>query len=423
MAEHEFSNPQRLTKPMVKATIFEAFGVLKISIRDKILWDTEVKGFGLRVTRNGAKSYVFKYRLGRGRNGVSKQIRSGGGDMHPEKARGIARDWRELVAKGGDPAAKRDELATAPTVAQLCDDYMERHAKPNKRESSWRHDQSNINRYIKPVLGKIRVRDVTTRDVEDLHRSIVQAPTQANRVLTLVSKMFSLAIRWEWRPNNPAKGVAKNREEKRQRFLSPNEIKALSDALESYVEGAPRHDDACKSVNAIKLIMLTGARKGEVMSARWDQFDLDGGVWTKPSSHTKQKQEHRVPISPPAVTLLQEISKNGQDPSDYVFPARTGNTGHVTELKRAWRAVSEIAGIEDVRIHDLRHTYASILASGGMSLPIIGALLGHTQPQSTARYSHLYDDPLRVATERVAAAYGHGSEVGAEIVDFPTRNP
>ena len=153
------------------------------------------------------------------------------------------------------------------------------------------------------------------------------------------------------------------------------------------------------SANAIRFLLLTGARRGEVLQAEWGQFDLSSGVWTKPSAHTKQKREHRVPLSEAAIELLEKIRRetNGQ----FVFPGRKPGAA-LAELKRSWQTIRRRANLENVRLHDLRHTYASILASSGMSLPIIGALLGHTQTSTTERYSHLQDDPLREATERVA---------------------
>ena len=141
------------------------------------------------------------------------------------------------------------------------------------------------------------------------------------------------------------------------------------------------------------MLLLTGARRGEVQGARWDHFDLESGVWTKPGSTTKQKTVHRAPLSAPARQLLSDIRSNSDTRSEYVFPSRNS---HRVEVKRNWAAICRAAEIEDLRIHDLRHSYASLLASGGASLPVIGALLGHSQPATTARYAHLMDDPLRL---------------------------
>jgi integrase len=149
-------------------------------------------------------------------------------------------------------------------------------------------------------------------------------------------------------------------------------------------------------------LLLSGARLGEVLGLTWDQLDLAAGVWTKPSSHTKQKREHRVPLSAPARQLLVDIHATSE-PSPYVFRAHFGESRPAGDIRGAWAALCKTAGISGVRIHDLRHTYASMLASAGLSLPVIGALLGHTKPQTTARYAHLFDDPLRQAVETVGA--------------------
>jgi integrase len=169
----------------------------------------------------------------------------------------------------------------------------------------------------------------------------------------------------------------------------------------------------------VRLLLLTGARRGEVLSATWDQFDLTAGIWTKPSSHTKQKKEHRVPLSAPARQLLAEIKAKNWKPSPYVFPGRAGD-GPMNEIKKSWAALCKATDLRGVRLHDLRHTYASVLASAGLSLPVIGALLGHTQPGTTARYAHLFDDPLRAATERAAAIVTGKGDTG-EVVPLERR--
>jgi integrase len=260
---------------------------------------------------------------------------------------------------------------------------------------------------VLPRLGQTRVRDVTHQQIDALHAEVGRTrPVRANRVVEVLRKAFNLAIRWGWRTDNPASGVHRNQEERRARYLTAAEIARLSEALAAHPERV--------SANAIKLLMLTGARRGEVLTARWEMFDLVAGVWVKPSAHTKQRKEHRVPLSAPALQLLRDMRTAGAD--TYVFPGRHG--GPLTDVKRTWQSVTAGAGIRDCRLHDLRHTYASLLASAGLSLPIIGALLGHTQTQTTARYSHLQDDPLRAATEHVGSvinAYINGTEAAGTV--------
>jgi len=274
---------------------------------------------------------------------------------------------------------------------------------PLKREASRREDEALIKRWIKPTLGSKKVSDIRHADVDALHRKITGhgTPTRANRTMSLISKMFSLAMRWEMRDDNPARGIERNSEERRNRHLVGDELRRLIDALAAY--------PVQTSANAIRLLLLTGARRGEVLAARWDQFDIETGIWVKPSSHTKQKREHRVPLSAAARLLLVEI-KASAGSSEFLFPASRGTTGHLTDIKRAWAAICKLAGLAGVRTHDLRHSYASMLANSGLSLPIIGQLLGHTQPNTTQRYSHLLDDPLRAATERVGAIVAAAGE-------------
>jgi integrase len=217
--------------------------------------------------------------------------------------------------------------------------------------------------------------------------------------------MFSLTIRWGWRTDNPAKGIERNQEQKRHRYLAGDELGRLTKAL-------AEHEDQ-QAANIIRLLLLTGARRGEVQSATWDQFDLVSGTWVKPGSTTKQKTDHRVPLSAPARQLLAELREKAAKDALYVFPGR-GGEGHRVEINAAWAAICKSANITQARMHDLRHTYASVLASAGLSLPTIGALLGHSQPATTARYAHLFDDPLRAATERVGAIVTGKS--AAEIV-------
>jgi integrase len=210
----------------------------------------------------------------------------------------------------------------------------------------------------------------------------------------MTSKMFSLAIRWGYRPDNPVKGWHRNPEDRRTRYLSHEELQRLGTVLEAHP------NKAC--ANVIRLLLLTGARRGEVMTATWDQFDLEKAIWIKLSAHTKQKKEHRVPLSAAALRLLRDM-RSERTTSRYLFPGELPDRP-LQEVKGFWAGVCRKAELNDCRIHDLRHTYASILASAGLSLPVIGALLGHTQPNTTARYSHLFEDPLREATDRVGTA-------------------
>jgi integrase len=207
------------------------------------------------------------------------------------------------------------------------------------------------------------------------------------------------------------KGVERNQEGKRQRYLTGAELARLTTALAELPDQG--------AANAIRLLLLTGARRGELLAAKWPDFDLKAGVWIKPGATTKQKTTHRVPLSKAAVALLKDMYELAPAKAVYLFPPPEGKTPHRLDLDDAWGALRKAANIPDARLHDLRHTYASVLASAGLSLPVIGALLGHTSPVTSARYSHLFDDPLRAATERASAIIT--GTTPAAIIPLPVR--
>lgn len=368
---------------------------------NKITYDADLKGFGCRVTAAGARAYVLNYRTQAGRE---RRFTIGSWpDWKTAAARIEAAELKKRIDLGADPLASIEAEREAPTVADLCKRYEESHL-PKKRPASQRDDRANLRNYVLPELRHRKAAEVSFSDIDGLHRKITKGgkPITANRVAALISKMFSLAIRWGWRADNPVKGIERNQENKRTRYLTGDELARLTVAL-------AEHDDQ-QAANIVRLLLLTGARRGEVLAMRWDHLDLAAGVWTKPGATTKQKTEHRVPLSAPARQLLAELSGAG---GEYVFPGR--GSPHRVDVKKDWAALCKAAKISGVRLHDLRHTYASVLASSGLSLPVIGALLGHSQPSTTARYAHLFDDPLRAATERVAAVVMPQSS-GAEVV-------
>jgi integrase len=368
---------------------------------NRIIYDTEVKGFGARITSAGARSFVLNYRI----EGRERRFTIGSfPDWTVSAARDQAKQLKRRVDLGEDPMAERASARTAPTVQDLADRYSGEHA-PRKRPRSAEEDAALLRQHILPRLGRLRVEAVRRADIETLHRDISRAtPIRANRALALLSKMFSLAIGWEMRPDNPCRGIEKNAENKRERYLTPAELERLMSTLAGHT---------CESsANAIRILLLTGARRGEVLGAKWDQFDLTAGVWTKPASATKQGKAHRVPLSAPARDLLAEMHARADGPA--LFPGRRGAEQQYS-LKTFWAAVCKAAQISGVRVHDLRHSYASYLASAGLSLPVIGALLGHASPNTTHRYAHLLDDPLRAATDRVGAMVTRAGK-GAGVV-------
>jgi integrase len=371
---------------------------------NRIFYDSQVKGFGCRVTSAGVKSFVLNYRT---RSGRERRYTIGPvSEWTVTAARNEAKELKKQIERGGDPLGAIRTDREAPTVADLCERFGEEHL-PKKRPSTQRFYRDIIDKMILPKLRHLKVAEVTFADVDALHRKITKggAPYHANRALAVLCKMFNLAIRWGWRTDNPSKGIERNHEEKRERYLSADELDRLSKALAKYPDQ--------QAASIVRLLLLTGARR----AMRWEHLDLENGIWTKPSATTKQGTVHRVPLSAPARQLLDKLYHAADDAAGFVFP---GRNGHRSEIARRWQHLCRAAGINGVRIHDLRHTYASILASSGHSLPIIGRLLGHTTPATTARYSHLQDDPLRLATERVGAIIA-GKGHDAEIVSIRHR--
>jgi integrase len=376
---------------------------------NRISYDSEVAGFGARVTSGGSRAFILNYytRIGRERRVTIGQFP----DWSTVAARQEAKALKQRIDRGEDPLAELEAGREAKSVADLCHRFLTEHSARKNRASTQKDYASVVNRWILPKLKHRKAAEVTFSDIDDLHAIVTKegGPYVANRMVAVLSKAFNLAIRWKWRTDNPARGIERNDEVKRERYLSTAEIDALSKALN-------KHSDQ-QAANIIRLLLLTGARKGEVLNARWDQFDLDSGIWTKPGATTKQKTTHRVPLSAPAWELLTELlaaekaaaKKAQRELSVWVFPGRFDGAPR-ENVRRPWREICQTAGFTaHTRVHDLRHTYASLLASSGKSLSIIGRLLGHTQASTTKRYSHLQDDPLRAATEVVGTIVGNGN--------------
>jgi integrase len=347
-------------------------------------------GFGLRVTANGARSFVLSYRT---REGRARRLTIG--DLGPwslAAARAEAAELRRQIDQGGDPLGELQDERSAETVADLADRFLLEHGT-RLRPKSLLDYRRMIKHHIRPAFGRHKVKSVTFTDIDRLHRRISEtAPYQANRCLALLSVMFALAVRWHMRADNPCVGVARNREHSRERYLTGDELARLLAALDGYRD---QHTAAI-----FKLLLLTGARRGEVLSMQWQDVDLGAGTWTKPHSRTKQKERHTVPLSAAARTILARLKP---EQSDFIFPAGRGASGHMRTVEKPWKTICEAAGITGLRVHDLRHSYAAQLASAGIGLHVIGGLLGHRKPATTARYAHLTDRALREATERVGA--------------------
>ena len=377
---------QKLTPTLVKSTLPPTDGRPYL-----ILFDSEVRGFGVRVTKAAARSWVFNYRT---LTRVERRLTIGDVKDWPlPLAREEARRLRRLVDQGQDPLAERRERREAPTVADLVE-HWRAHVAPKKRLRTRQEYESLLRQLILPAFGNRKVAEVTHADIVRLHTKLGKAaPVRANRCIAFLSTLFNIAASnaLRWRTENPAARIEKHGETPRQNYLKGDELARLAAAF------AARPGQAS---DAVRLLLLTGARRSEVLGARWGMFAPDFTSWRKPASSTKQNRQHIVQLSAPARLLLARI-QDAQDPSSvFVFPSRGG---HLRDIKTAWAAICREADLHDIRLHDLRHSFASIAASSGASLPLIGALLGHTQASTTQRYAHLFDDAQRAVADRVGA--------------------
>jgi integrase len=356
------------------------------------LWDSDVKGFGIRCRPSGAKFYVLKARIG----GRQRWLTIGrhGSPWTVETARREA--WRllGLRAAGLDPATLRDRQRGAITVAQLgmrfLAEYVPQHCKPRTAEEYRRAVELHIN----PILGQQRISDLTRPDVARLHHRLCDKPYQANRTLAVMSKMMNLAEEWGLRTDgsNPVRHVKKHREHKRERYLSDAELQRLGAALLNAQANAVESPFA---IAAVWLLILTGARLTEILTLKWVMVDFENAVLRLPDSKTGAKP---IYLNAAAIDLLQTIPR--LDGNSHVIVGKRP-AARLINLQRTWRRLRTQAGLDDVRIHDLRHSFASVAVGSGMSLPMIGKLLGHTQPATTARYAHLGADPMRAASDLV----------------------
>jgi integrase len=353
------------------------------------------------------------------RDGTERRYRIGSWpDWSVIAARAEARETRQRVDRGEDPAADRRAWRDAPTLQDLVERYKREHL-PHKSERSRRDDGTMAGHILRHIGADRKVADVHHGDLVALHRAITACghPVLANRTLACASCMFSLALRpmagenRPWRDQaqgNPCKGVKRNPEVAKERFLSGAEIAAVVEALDTYGH--------TPTADCIRLIMLTGCRPDEAIVATWVQFDAQPGFWIKPAATTKQRRDHKLPLSAPALQLIADIRERRGEVAagDHVFPGRKAGQP-LSQLRYCWDVVCKHAGLNGVRIYDLRHTFAAPGAGGGLGLPLIGRLLGHTQHRTTMRYAHLADDPLREAADKIASAITKAGQ-GGKIV-------
>lgn len=376
----------KLTKRFIESIVPDPQKPLKF-------WDDEVRRFGVVVLPSGRRTYCIEYRNA---NHVQKRVKLGvHGQITLEEARNLAKIKLGKVAHGEDLAESVKLGRNMPTVNELAEKYLELHAENKKRSKSIKEDKAMLKNHILKKFGTQKVESVTIQDIQTLHASLNKTPVQSNRILSLLSKMFNLSVRWGWRTDNPVSGIEKYHENKRTRWLQEDEMERLLKVLDTYPNQT--------TPNIVRLLLLTGSRKHEVLEATWDQFDLERGVWTKKAHTTKQKKMEHSPLSSSALAILEKIKEQKTD-SPFLFPGKIQGKP-LQDIKKSWATICKRANVRDCTIHDLRHTFASHLVSSGLSLSIVGKLLGHTQAATTQRYAHLADEPLRAATALFAEKF------------------
>lgn len=391
----------KITKRAVDAATPSAAGVF--------LWDTETKGFGLKVTPKGRKVYLLQYRLN---GGPTKRFTIGahGSPWTPEAARSKAVALLGDVAKGVDPMESKRLARADISIAELCDRYLVEGVR-TKKPSTIAMDRSRIERHVKPLLGTKRLKSLFKADIERFLADIAAGKTAknektkkhgraivrggkgiANRTLGMLGAILEFAVERGLRPDNPARGVHKFTERKIARFLSNEEMARLGDALRAAEAGGANP----RALAAIRLLMLTGCRKNEILSLKWTEVDFEDSCLRLSDTKTGSKEIH---IAAPAKNILASLPRERE--SDFVFPG-PGAGGHFIGLQKVWKQIRDAAGFPGLRIHDLRHSFASVGARSGESLLVIGKVLGHATTAATSRYAHLSDDPVKAAAAQIS---------------------
>lgn len=354
-----------------------------------VVWCDDLKGFGVRIAPTGTKTYVSQFRV----NGKERKVTIGRADkFKAEAARKIAAGVLGSAARGIDEVEIKATQDSEPTINDLAEkfkrDYVPFHLKPSTQADYER----SIVKFILPKLGSTKVVDLTRQKIAKFHQNMSKTPYQANRVLGTLSVMLTQAEIWEMKPEgpNPCLRVKRFKEGKRERYLSQEEMGRLADALEEEARTAPI------TAAAFRLLILTGCRLGEIQKLLWDEVDFERQELRLADTKTGSRT---VYLSPQGIDVLNSIPKQANNPF-VIFGRKPGQ--YLTDFQKPWRRIRKAANLEDVRIHDLRHTFAANAASSGLSLPMIGKLLGHTQAQTTARYAHLAADPVRKANSDVA---------------------
>lgn len=380
----------KLSKKMIDA--FEATGKLEY------LWDAEVKGFGVVITPAGSKSFILNYR---NQDNRSRRKTIGKyGKLTVEQARDIARDLTYRIAKGDDPVQQDEWQRSQPTFEEVAKRFLDDHSAIRSRPATHASNVQILAHMLLPHFGKMKIRSIERKDIYDYLAKNRQRPIGANRSLACMSSIMSKAELWGYRErnSNPCFGVERFPENRRERFLSEQEFAAL----ESAMQRAERNLTESPHVLAMfRIMMHTGCRPGEARHLKWDYVDLTKRVIRLPKEATKEKRPKTLFITPYIEGVLKNIRRMEGNP--YVIVSERNDGKPIADVKKPWDRIKKAAGITtELHLHDLRHSHASMANALGYSLPMIGALLGHTQAQTTLRYAHLATDHLRQAAEDIS---------------------
>jgi len=414
----------RLTKRTVDGAMPAAGG-------EEFIWDSDLKGFGLRVKPSGVKSYVLKYRIGSRTRRVT--IGKHGSPWTPEKARERAGQLLHQVADGRDPGLEKAEARRALTVSELADIYLAEGplAKPNKKASSWGADGSNIERHVRPLLGRKLAASLVSADIAKFQADVAAGKTKADlktgkhgraivdggpgtaaRSLAVLGAMLQFAVGRKLIPANPARGVPLLKGRPKERFLTDHEVARLGRTLAAMEQEKSLRTTAA---TAIRLLLLTGCRKSEIVKLRWQWVDLDRRCLRLPDSKTGAKI---VPLAKAPFLLLRDLSDRAA--ASYVLPAARG-AGPYSGLQKDWARVRARANLPGVRLHDLRHSFASFAALGGHPLLMIGRALGHKQARTTEGYAHIAANPVRLVVDNTAAHIADVLAAGLKVAPRTRR--
>ena len=398
----------------------------------QVLWDGEVRGFGVRRQPAPADNpdarrdpvYVLKYRF-KGRQRFYS-IGRHGSPYTVDGARTVAQRLLGQVADGIDPAGRRDADKGQPTVAEFFDRYCAEYSSAHKKPRSIAGDRGNFRLHIASALGHMRLGDVTRADVARLHSGRAAHKANANRCLVLVSHLFNVAAKWGVLPEgagNPARGIEKYPEKRRERMLSAAELARLGEALARAATGwtdaewkaipakdrpARQSAEDARAIACYRLLLFTGARLNEILSLRWEWIDFARGVARLPDSKTGAKNLH---LSAPALVLLQGLERYEGNPyvlpGDRMKPVQNGDPNKAEPqafvgIQKPWQRIRKAAKLDGLRIHDLRHAFASLAVANNETIYLVGAVLGHRQVTTTERYAHLSADPVKAVADRTA---------------------